>query len=386
MTNIQTKIIHDSNNRNRFEGLINPAISRTSTVLYKNYEDFWEDEKQGFSDKSYGRAGTATTKALANALSNMAGVEYTIITSSGMSAITTSLLSLLQPGDSILVPDNIYVCTRRFLDEELAKLNIEVIYYDPLLEEGIRDFIKDNTKILYLESPGSGTFEVQNLPLLTSIAKEKNIITILDDSWATSLNLPSFKLGVDITVSSLTKYINGHSDVFLGAISTNNPEIYQQLYCTLRNLGGNASPDDCYLALRGMRTLATRLKTQSESSIEIAKWLENQPQIIKVMHPALPSFSTHHLWKRDFKGSSATFSFIIDYDVTTVKKFVNRLKLFGIGLSWGGYESLIMPLNLRKYRRYGWHDYQGEVIRLHIGLENPQDLIIDLKMNMQINN
>jgi cystathionine beta-lyase len=379
----ETKLVHDTKQKSRFDKLINPAICRASTFVFDNYEEFLEVEKTGFSDKSYGRSGTSTVHHLGNIIAELDDVAHAIITPSGISAITTALLSFLNSGDSVLVPDNVYICTRRFLDEEFKKLNIEVIYYDPEIGEEITKLFKKNTKVLFLESPGSGTYEIQDIPLLTKVAHKHGVTAILDNSWATSLNFQPFKHGVDVAIQSLTKYASGHSDVFLGAI-TMKDKLYKKIYETFRNYGAVPSPDDCYLVHRGIRTLAIRLKEQSQSALKIAKWLEAHPKVEKVLYPALPSFKHHNLWKRDFIGASATFSFIIKKVAEKeIHKFVNSLQLFGIGLSWGGYESLIMPMNIAKYRSVTGYNYSGTCIRIHIGLEKYEDLIIDLEKNMK---
>jgi cystathionine beta-lyase len=379
---ISTLLIHETENRERFDGLINPAIARTSTIAFPNLEAFYEEEKHGFSDKSYGRSGTSTVKSLAHMIAKLDGVDDAIITGCGLSAITTALISFLNSGDSVLIPDNVYICTRRFFKDILSKFGIKAIYYPIGTGNEIEDLIEANTKILFLESPGSGTFEIQDIPKLTAIAKKNDLITILDNTWATPLNFQPFKHGIDVTVMSLSKYINGHSDVLLGSI-TSKPEYFSKIHNTFKNYAPIPSPDDCYLALRGIRTLDCRLKLQSANSIKIASWLEQQNRVIKVNHPALSSFPTHHLWKRDFTGSSSTFSFFLRSSKESLFEFINNLQFFTIGLSWGGYESIILPLDLKRHRSMAKPEYRYNCVRVHVGLEDPDDLIMDLQENFK---
>lgn len=378
MTSIRTKLVHAGRDAKKFLGMVNPPIFKTSTVLFETIEEFHEKEKQGIAMKSYGRGGTPTVEAFRQALAALDNVEYAIVTGSGISAIVVSLLTFLSPGDHILIPDCTYRCTRRFADQELKKYGIETTYYHPRIREEIATLIKPNTKLLYLESPGYVSYEIQDVPLLVGIAKKHNLITILDNSWGTPVFFQPFAKGVDVVVQSISKYINGHSDILMGAITVAREELYQRLNATFSSYACVASPEDCYDALRGMRTLAVRLKQHEASGLQIAQWLENRPEVKKVIHPALPSYIDYPIWKRDFEGTGGTFSFILhENDERKINNFANSFKLFGLGLSWGGYDSLVMPYRVSN-RTYV--DYKDDYyIRLHIGLEDIEDLLADLE-------
>ncbi len=277
-----------------------------------------------------------------------------------------------------MITESAYRCTTRFADEELPKLNIEASYYDPSIGSKIEELIKPNTKVIWLESPGSGTFEIQDIEAITKIAKDKGIITVIDNTWATSRFLNPFKYGVDVSVQSLTKYISGHSDIILGSISSTD-EVFSQIYKTLRNHGTISCPDYCFLALRGLRTLDVRLKRHQENALIVAKWLEKHHLVEQVLHPALPNFVGHDLWKKYFTGSTGLFSFELkNCTQDKLYKFINSLELFGKGLSWGGFETLILPYKLNEKRAAKTLKNGGHLVRVHIGLENPDDLVLDL--------
>lgn len=391
-----TKLVNAGRNFKRQAGSVSTPIHLTSTVLYPTveaYEEaskgnaFYDEQKAGTSsDFSYGISGTPTTFALQEALREIEGEGKNVIVGSGLAAITLALYSFLKSGDHILVTDTIYGPTRRFCNKELKKYGIETTYYDPLIGPDIKNLIKENTKIVFLENPGSLTFEVQDVPSIVKAvkAKSKDIVTIIDNSWATSLYYKPFEFGVDVSIQALTKYAGGHSDIMLGVVSFKD-KFSKEILSSYRNIGFTSNPFDCYLALRGLRTLSVRLKKHHESAVEVAKFLEKHKKVKKVLFPALSSDSGHKLWKRDFSGAGGLFTFILDkeYSEKTLNKFVESLDLFGIGCSWGGFESLALPINLRLVRTATKFDAKGSAVRLYIGLEDQEDLIKNLEKALQ---
>jgi cysteine-S-conjugate beta-lyase len=378
MSKKETDLLYLGRDPNKYGKCVNTPIYRSSTFIYETVEDFLHDEKPAHTDIAYGRSGTPTIHELESAMASLEGTDHCLLTSSGMSAICIAILSFARSGDHILIPDNAYKCSRRFAEEELPKMGIECTYYDPNLTDGLRELIKPNTKIIMMESPGSGTYEVQDVPAICKIAQSKNITTIIDSTWATPLFFNPRKYGVDVIVESLTKYISGHADIIMGAICFDSKH-NNAIRSTFRNYGAIPSPDNAYLALRGLRTLNVRIKQHETSAIKIAQWLEKHDKVVKVMHPGLESAETHHLWRRDFSGSTGVFGVVLKKtDISALYKAINMLQFFAIGLSWGGYESLIVPYDLHKSPSISKRIPQGNCIRLNIGLENPDDLIQDL--------
>ncbi len=374
----ETQLVHLGRNPAKHSGMVNTPVYRGSTILFNKIEELIDLDKAVHTDMTYGRSGTHTVKDLQTAIAKLDGVNNCIVVSSGMNAIAITMLSFLQSGDHVLITESAYRCTTRFADEELPKLNIEASYYDPSIGSKIEELIKPNTKVIWLESPGSGTFEIQDIEAITKIAKDKGIITVIDNTWATSRFLNPFKYGVDVSVQSLTKYISGHSDIILGSISSTD-EVFSQIYKTLRNHGTISCPDYCFLALRGLRTLDVRLKRHQENALIVAKWLEKHHLVEQVLHPALPNFVGHDLWKKYFTGSTGLFSFELkNCTQDKLYKFINSLELFGKGLSWGGFETLILPYKLNEKRAAKTLKNGGHLVRVHIGLENPDDLVLDL--------
>ena len=303
------------------------------------------------------------------------GAEGTALYSSGLAAIAIPLLAVLRPGDELLVPDNVYGPTRRLCDNFLKRYGVATRYYDPLVGAAIGELIGRDTRAILLESPGSLTMEVQDVPGICAVARDRAIITLLDNTWATPLFFQAIAAGVDITILAATKYVGGHADVMLGS-ATATREQYERLQEVSWDLGQSVSPDDAWLGSRGLRTMAVRLRQHEESALKLAEWLKEQPQVGRMLHPALPDCPGHEHWKRDFKGSSGLFSFELKGDTAA---FVDRLELFGIGYSWGGYESLALPV---KPHRTLSKPPAGNLVRLHIGLEDPDDLIEDLKRSL----
>jgi cystathionine beta-lyase len=351
--------------------LVNVPIERASTILFDSVAEL-NGSKPELGEYRYGLQGTATQWALSEALTELeAGAAGTALYSSGLAAITTPLLVLLSPGDELLAPDNVYGPTRKFCDTILKRLGIRTRYYDPLIGRGIDALTGDTTRAILLESPGSLTMEVQDVPGICSVARERGIVTLLDNTWATPLLFPAIAAGVDVTILAATKYVGGHADVMLGA-ATATERFFDQIQTASWDLGHSVSPDDAWLGSRGLRTMGLRLRQHERSALEVAHWLKQQPQVGRVLHPALPDCPGHEFWKRDFKGSSGLFSFELKGNR---EAFVDALELFGIGYSWGGYESLVLPVD--PYRTVTRPPAEN-LVRLHVGLEDPDDLIADL--------
>lgn len=365
-------LVVEGGRRKEWRGrLVNVPVERASTLLFDDVESL-DSSRAGLGTYHYGLQGTATHWALSDALTEFdEGAAGTSLYSSGLAAITSALLSVLSAGDELLVTDSVYGPTRTFCDKILKRFGVTTRYYDPLNLDALEGVIGTATRAILLESPGSLTMEVQDVPSICAIARERGIATILDNTWATPLFFPAVAAGVDISVIAATKYIGGHADVMVGA-ATANKEHFGHLQRTSWDLGHALSADDAWLASRGLRTLAVRLKQHEASAIKVAHWLKQQPKVGLVLHPALADCPGHEFWKRDFKGSTGLFSFEIDGDASA---FVDRLQLFGIGFSWGGYESLALPA--RPHRTISKAP-ANNLVRLHIGLEDPDDLIEDL--------
>lgn len=365
--------------------VVNPPVWRASTHLYddvavlKNALGTNED-----GDFYYGRRGGPTQWALSDALDALEpGAEGTMLFPSGVAAIHSALLSVLSPGDVLLMTDNAYGPSRAFADGFLKKWGVETRYFEPTIGEGISELFCERTSAVLLESPGSLTFEVQDVPAICHAAKEHGIVTLLDNTWATPLYFPALENGIDITILAGTKYIVGHSDVMLGTVTAAKGH-YAAIRKTAQTLGQVVSPDDAWLALRGLRTLDVRLRQHEASALEIANWLAARDDVIRVLHPALDGCPGHALWKRDFKGSTGLFSVELDTDEAGRARFVDALRLFGIGYSWGGFESLALPVDPASLRTaVEWRE-RGKLVRLHIGLEKTEDLIDDLAAGLAL--
>lgn len=387
----ETTLVHAGRHPEQQFGAVNPPITQTSTVLFPSIEAFHAADvsvshhKGALADPSYGITGTSTTFALAEALSALEGAEKTLIYPSGLIAITATLLSFTKAGDHILIPDSAYGPARRFCNKELKKFGVETTYYDPLIGANIASLIRDNTRLILTESPGSLTFEIQDIPAISKAAKAKNpdIVIALDNSWASPLYFQGLTKGVDVVIYAATKYINGHSDLLMGTVSANSPHA-EALFRTYKHLGISTSPHDCYQAMRGLRTMGARLRQHQESTMLIAEWLEKHPAVAKVLYPALPSHPQHALWKRDFTGASGLLSFILKTtDAESVHAMINSLHYYGIGASWGGYESLIIDFDPTSIRTATQWKEKGHCIRIHIGLENVDDLKQDLEQGLK---
>ena len=356
--------------------LVNPPVERASTILFDTVEEL-EHGRPELGVYRYGLQGTATHWALSDALTELEpGAHGTALFSSGLAAITGALLSLLSAGDELLVTDSIYGPTRKFCDTILKRFGVSTRYYDPMIGAGIARLIRPETRVILLESPGSQTMEVQDVPGICAVARDRGLATVIDNTWATPLFFPAIAAGVDISVVAGTKYVGGHADVMIGA-ATATKDFFPRLQNTAWDLGHAVSPDDAWLASRGLRTMGLRLKQHEASALKIAQWLKERPEVGLVLHPALPDCPGHEIWKRDFRGSSGLFSFELHGDAAA---FIDGLELFGIGYSWGGYESLALPVQAV---RTVSEPPARNLVRLHIGLEDPDDLIEDLERSFR---
>jgi cystathionine beta-lyase len=366
-----TEIVHLGRAPEEYYGMVNPPVVKASSIIYNSYEEYQS------VDYKYARSATPLSEKLEEAMAKLEGGYNAITASSGFSAITTTLLAFLKAGDHLLMTDSVYPPTRHFCDDVLQRFGVQVEYYAPTIGKDIEKLIRKNTKVIYMESPGSSTFEMIDVPTVVVAAKKKSVITIFDNSWSGGVLYKPFKHGVNIIVQSLTKYVGGHSDIMLGVAITDIKKNYDILKETANNLGVCGGSDECYLALRGLRTIKLRLKQHASNAMKVALWLEKQPKVQRVFYPALPSHATHKIWKRDFTGANGLLSVLFKpMPEKAIANFANALELFPVANSWGGYESLLQPQDLSR-RTVKWKE-KGALLRLHIGLEDPDDLIADL--------
>jgi cystathionine beta-lyase len=359
------------------KGFVNPPVVRGSTVLYPTAEDLHAHR----GEYSYGRHGTPTTKALQEALMALEGPTCAGVglVPSGLAAISTALLSVLKAGDHLLVSDSAYRPTRNFCNGMLARYGVETTYFDPLIGAGIEALFKPNTRAVMVEAPGSQSFEMPDVPVIAGIAHARGALVLDDNTWATPLYHRSLEQGVDISIQAATKYIGGHSDIMFGTISANEAA-WPLITEGIKLLGTCAGPDDVFLALRGLRTMSVRLAHHQRSGLEMAHWLAARPEVAQVLHPALESHPGHAIWKRDFSGASGLFSIILKpAPQRAVDALLDTVKLFGMGYSWGGFESLVIPFDCAEYRSATTWNPGGPALRLHIGLESVDDLKADLE-------
>lgn len=355
-------------------GFVNVPVFRGSTILFKTLDEL-EDYKRTYR---YGRNDSPTNRALAQLVTDLEGAAGTVICPSGLSAVSTALLAAVSAGDEVLITDSAYEPTRTFSSEGLARLGITTRYYDPRIGAGIAALITDKTRAIFVETPGSLTFEMQDLPAIVAAARARDVVVIVDNSWATPLYHSPLKLGADMVMHAATKMFVGHSDAMLGTVSANE-KTWNRLRRTHRILGVTTSPDDCYLALRGMRTLALRMKNHTEQGVAFAQWLESLPEVEEVYHPALPSHPDHAIYQRDFTGSGSLFAFRLKKrSRDALAAMVNGFDLFGMGYSWGGYESLCLPFDPSNIRTAVPWTAEGQMFRVHIGLEGFDDLKADM--------
>jgi cystathionine beta-lyase len=370
-----TRLAHAGCEPGRYHGFVNPPIYRGSTVLFPSVAALEANDQ----DYTYGRLGTPTVSALEEALAELEGGYRTLLTPSGLSAIAATLLALVAAGDHVLITDSAYRPTRRFCDHVLKRLGVETTYYDPLLGAGIKALVKKTTRVVFTESPGSQSFEVQDIPGIAKAAHAAGACVVMDNTWATPLYLKPFAHGVDVSIQAATKYIVGHADAMLGAITTTEAA-WPTIARAHEDLGLCPGPEDVYLGLRGLRSLGVRLARHQASGIEIARWLAGRPEVARVLHPALASDPGHALWKRDFTGASGLFAVVLKpVAAEAVAAMLDGLELFGMGYSWGGFESLILPFDPSEYRTATKWQSEGPALRLHIGLEDVDDLRADLE-------
>jgi cystathionine beta-lyase len=372
-----TKVVTAGRDPKSYHGFVNPPVYHASTVLYPSAEDFVAHRAR----YQYGRRGTPTTEALELALTELDGPQCAGVSllPSGLAAISAALLAVLRAGDHVLMTDSTYQPTRNFCEQVLKRLGVTTTYYDPLIGAGIANLFQPNTRLVYLESPGSLTFEIQDVSVIARVAHDKGALVLMDNTWATPLYFRPLEHGVDLAIQAGTKYIGGHSDVMLGTVSANAATV-----TALKNfvrLGGLCEgPDDVYLGLRGLRTLDVRLERHYKSGVAVARWLEARPEVLRLLHPALPSHPQHAIWKRDFSGACGLFSMVLKpLPQKAVYAFLDALELFGIGASWGGYESLAIPFDCTPIRTATKWAPGGPTVRFHIGLEAVEDLCADLE-------
>ncbi|WP_337185007.1 cystathionine beta-lyase [Shinella sp.] len=378
---MNTRLAHAGNDPAAFYGFVNPPVVHASTVLFPNAATM-ENRAQKYT---YGTRGTPTTDALCAAIDELEGSAGTILVPSGLAAVTVPFLAFLSAGDHALIVDSVYHPTRHFCDTMLKRLGVCVEYYDPTIGAGIEALIRPNTRLVHTEAPGSNTFEMQDIPAIAAAAHKHGAVVTMDNTWATPLYFRPLDFGVDISIHAATKYPAGHSDVLFGTVSANAAH-WEQLHETQITLGTCASPDDAYQVLRGLRTMGVRLERHQDSALELAHWLEGVEEVSRVLHPALPSFPGHDLWKRDFKGASGIFSIVLkggspDRHKAKAHAFLDALGIFGLGYSWGGFECLAVHVHLGD-RRVAKGPEEGPVLRLQIGLEDVRDIRADIERGL----
>jgi cystathionine beta-lyase len=369
-----TRLVHAGRDPASQHGFVNTPIYRGSTVLFPTYDDL--KHRRGRFD--YGTSGTPTTDSLTTAWSELAGAAGTVLTPSGLAALTVALMAVVSAGDHLLVSDSAYRPTRIFCDGVLKRFGVEVEYYDPLVGAGIGALMRDTTKAVLVEAPGSQSFEMQDVPAISEAVHARGAAVIMDNTWATPLLFPPHARGVDIAVEAGTKYLSGGSDLLLGLTSANE-KYWPALHRTFEHFAMCAGPEDVFLALRGLRTMALRLREHGAQGLAMARWLQARPEVARVLHPALPEDPGHAIWRRDFSGASGLFGVILKpAPERAVAAMLDGLDLFGMGFSWGGFESLVIPFDCRTYRTATTWAPEGPALRFHIGLEDVSDLQADL--------
>ncbi|WP_105372610.1 cystathionine beta-lyase [Neorhizobium huautlense] len=372
-----TRLAHLGHDPLGYHGFVNPPVVHASTVLFPDSATM-EKRSQKYT---YGTRGTPTTDALCEALDELEGSAGTILVPSGLAAISVPFLAYLSAGDHALIVDSVYTPCRNFCNTMLTRLGVEIEYYDPEIGAGIEALIKPNTRLVHTEAPGSNTFEMQDIRAIADVAHKHHCVVTMDNTWATPLFFRPLDFGVDVSIHATTKYPSGHSDIIMGSVSA-NAKHWPKLEEARITLGICGAPDDSYMILRGLRTMGIRLEHHQKSALDIARWLETRDDVFRVLHPALPSFPGHDIWKRDFKGASGVFSFVLKAETDKARAkahaFLDALSFFGLGYSWGGYESLAVAVNLSD-RTIRTAPPEGPVIRLQIGLEDVADLKKDLE-------
>lgn len=376
-----TKIVHKGLDPESNHGIINPPVYHASTIAWGSVEEmkYRIEHRYDPGVYIYGRHGTPTHTALEEAYAAVSGGYRSVAVASGLAAINAAMLAFLEQGDHVLMVDSAYGPARNFCDNVIGRFGVETTYYDPSIGAGIRELIRDNTKIVYVEAPGSLTFEMQDIPAIAAEAHKANCVVVMDDTWSAGVYFKAFEHGVDVCAMAATKYVVGHSDVMMGLI-TSTEACWDRVRPSAAVLGANSGPDDVYLALRGLRTIKVRLKRHQETGMALANWLQARPEVDRVLHPALPSFPGHDLWKRDFTGASGLFSFVLkdEFPDQRIAAMLDGMEFFAMGASWGGFESLILPADPTAARTATKWTGPGQLIRIHAGLEDPEDLIADL--------
>ena len=368
-------------------GIVNPPVYHASTIVASTLAEFRERRKHRWEPGvfTYGRQGTPTHEAFETAVAALLGGDRAVAMGSGLAAINAAMLAYLQSGDHVLMVDSVYGPARAFCDKFLARFGVDTTYYDPSIGAGIAALIRDNTKIVYTESPGSLTFEVQDIRAIADEAHKRGCVVMIDDTWSSGVFFKPFEHGVDVSVIAATKYIVGHSDVMMGVITTTD-EQWQRVRQSASDLGANSGPDDVYLALRGLRTIGVRMRQHHENGLKLAKWLQARPEVETVLHPGLPEFPSHDLWKRDFTGACGLFGVLLKpFPEKALAAMLDGLALYGMGASWGGFESLILltdPAAIRVATKERW-ETAGPTLRIHAGLEDIDDLIEDLEKGFE---
>ncbi len=381
-TGIDTRLVTAGRAKSITHGLVNPPVYRASTILFDKHQDLRDGVRNFDKAPFYGRMGTPTARALEQAMLELEGGAGCWLFPSGMAAIATSLLAALNAGDHLLMVDTAYEPTRKICDGLLSRFGVETTYYHPQTGEEIGDLFRPNTRAVFVESPGSLTFELQDIPAIAAVAHDydhgHDACVIADNTWATPLYFNAFDHGADIVVHAITKYIGGHSDLMMGCAAANK-RAWPKLRRTSGSLGQITSPDDISLALRGLRTLSVRLERHQKNALKVAEWLSGRPEVETVLHPAMATCPGHEIWRRDFGGATGLFSIILNSGAyEDIGTLVDGMKYFKMGFSWGGYESLILPANPAAIRTAQRWEAPGPLLRLHIGLEDPDDLIADL--------
>ncbi|MEE8396309.1 MAG: cystathionine beta-lyase [bacterium] len=380
----ETLLAHAGRDPEKHFGIVNPPTYRASTILYPSLDAYKKRFERRYDWFSYGIHGTPTTFALTEAMAQLEGGERSIAFSSGLAAITLPLTALLRPGDHLLLCDSVYGPTRNFAEGVLARFGVETSYYDPLAGAEVAGLMRERTRVVFVESPGSLTFEVQDIPAIAAAAHRGGALVMMDNTWATPLFFRPFDHGVDISIHAATKYIGGHSDLLLGLLTVKDIALFRQIKDGVGAFGDCVAPDVCSLALRGLRTLAVRLYEHQRAGIEIAHWLAARPEVKRVLHPALPEDPGHQLWKRDFLGASGLFGVVLHTaSEAAVAAMIDELRWFKIGSSWGGYESLITPALLGVRRTAVPWSEEGYLLRISVGLEAVEDLIADLDAGLE---
>lgn len=366
-------------------GIVNPPVYHASTVTFETMADLHKAEQNRFDQVYYGRYGTPTTFAFEEAVADLEGGDHCVSVPSGMAAIAVALASILHHGEHALITDSAYFPTVKFCNTFLKKFGVEVTYYDPMASaDEIKALMRPNTKLVFTEAPGSITFEVQDIPAIAQVAHDAGALVVMDNTWSAGYYFKPFEHGVDMSLQAATKYIVGHSDAMLGTLTMKDRALYEHTKTVCVGMGYSTAPDDAYLGLRGLRSLAARLPRHQETGLKLAHWLAERPEVETVLHPALPSCPGHEIWKRDFTGASGLFGIVLKDGPAKddMARMLDNMRLFAMGYSWGGYESLIIPSDPSTIRTtYDW-PYKQPVLRIHAGMEDPEDLLADLEAGL----